>query len=491
MRHGKFTERRAIFWSCARTLVVAAVLLAATAAAANPAFDPEPWIEDLEQARGAFATKYANLEWAVFEREIDLVALFTTTRTRIEVASSDADVKAAFERMVKRFGDGHVRIRWSDSQAPQATPHADCQALNYDARMQGMSVAALIPAYTPLAGPVARVFPAGVIRGGKRTIGVIRIGVFTPEGFPELCAEALTALQIAPTALCDEACAEHIKDWVSARMTQDLMAQLHAIKSAGADVLVADLTDNGGGTEWYEAAMRMVTAVRLRAARIDFVRGTQWATELAEKEGKLRAAAGGEQGSARVLLLNLADQAAAKRREAESPCDSTPIWDGKHASCRWLGEGFFSSGLLESGDPELLRRRPWGSLVFEPVKFPYTEGVWSGPLIVLVNQGTASAAEGFAAELQDNHAAVIMGAPTLGAGCGHTDGSAPTVLKHSGARLELPDCVRVRADGTNEVMGVQPDILVGLRLEDGPHRRALRIAEKLPLAVARAFGKKN
>jgi C-terminal processing protease CtpA/Prc len=109
-------------------------------------------------------------------------------------------------------------------------------------------------------------------------------------------------------------------------------------------------------------------------------------------------------------------------------------------------------------------------------------------LIVLLNQGSASATEGFAAKLRDNHAAEQVGAPTFGAGCGHTDGSEPTILKNSGAKLELPDCVRWRADGTNEVMGVQPDILVGLRDHDGPHQRARRIAAALPAAIDRAIG---
>jgi C-terminal processing protease CtpA/Prc len=89
--------------------------------------------------------------------------------------------------------------------------------------------------------------------------------------------------------------------------------------------------------------------------------------------------------------------------------------------------------------------------------------------------------------LQDNHAAVVMGATTVGAGCGHTNGGAPTTLKNSGSILELPDCARLRADGSNEVMGIQPDVLVGLRTTDGPHRQGLRVSKKLPEAVARSI----
>jgi C-terminal processing protease CtpA/Prc len=120
------------------------------------------------------------------------------------------------------------------------------------------------------------------------------------------------------------------------------------------------------------------------------------------------------------------------------------------------------------------------------LKYEYQDAVWRGPLIVLVNGGTGSTAEQFTAELQDNLAAIVIGAPTAGAGCGHTDGGTPTTLHNSGAVLELPDCARLRKDGSNEVMGIQPDVLIGLRNEDGPHRRAFRISQKLSEAVNRA-----
>ena len=80
-----------------------------------------------------------------------------------------------------------------------------------------------------------------------------------------------------------------------------------------------------------------------------------------------------------------------------------------------------------------------------------------------------------------------MGAPTVGAGCGHTNGGTPTTLNNRGGILELPDCARLRADGSNEVMGIQPDVLVGLRTTDGSHRQGIRVSEKLREAVARAL----
>jgi C-terminal processing protease CtpA/Prc len=117
------------------------------------------------------------------------------------------------------------------------------------------------------------------------------------------------------------------------------------------------------------------------------------------------------------------------------------------------------------------------------MEHPYREGIWHGPLLVLVDQDTWSAAEEFAAVLQDNRAATIIGEPTGGAGCGHTDGAEPVILKNSGAGFSLPDCARLRADGSNEVRGVVPDIALPWGRHDGPRLRAMALLKALPSAM--------
>jgi hypothetical protein len=464
----------------------AALLLVPPTLSEPIGFDPKPWLEDLDQAREAVATKYANLEWLALEREVDLPALFADTRHRVESAANAAEARAAFDRLARRFGDGHVQFRWPTDKAPSMTVGADCAALGYNERMQGLPTAALMPGYSPVEAPMATVFPAGVIRRGHHTIGVLKMGVFTAQGYPALCASAKSKLQLNSEAACDEACADRIEQWASNRMSADLMAQLRTLKGAGADVLLLDLIDNGGGTEWAEAAARMVTGVRLKSERIAFVRGNHWTSAFDKQESELREAAENASAQDKSWLLALADEVQLRRREAATPCSSSPLWQGQRLSCSWLGAGFYSTGLLDSAQADRLRTKPWARLVFTPLKYEYQDAVWRGPLIVLVNGGTGSAAEQFTAELQDNLAAIVIGAPTAGAGCGHTDGGTPTTLHNSGAVLELPDCARLRKDGSNEVMGIQPDVLIGLRNEDGPHRRAFRISQKLSEAVNRA-----
>jgi hypothetical protein len=463
------------------------IFIAPSVAAASPVYDPKPWLEDLEQTREALSTKYANLEWVVIERETDLASLFAEAKAQLQSAASDSDARAAFDGLARHLGDGHVRFRWSMDQNPRTTPNADCAALGYDSRIRAGDAAALMPGYSPLTDAPAKEFPAGTMQVTGHTVGVIKIGIFTPRGMPELCAESLPALKLSSETLCSDACRDRVDTWVSDRMTRDLVAQLRAIENAKADVLLIDVANNGGGTEWAEAVARMVTSIRLKSERMGFVRGPHWAKHFADTVADLRAAAKVASREDAKMLNGLAQQVQGYQREAVTPCDPEPLWQRKRPSCHWLGQGFYASGIIDSADPKAVKSKSWAKDIFTPIQYPYEEGVWRGPLIVLVNGGTGSAAEQFAAVLQDNHAAVVMGAPTVGAGCGHTSGGTPTTLKNSGGILELPDCARLRADGSNEVMGIQPDVLVGLRTTDGPHRQGIRVLEKLPEAVARAI----
>src|SRR5580704_5548318 len=481
---------RQIFLLLLAVVVVPFSASTLTGSDAKP-FDPKLWIADLDQVREVFLTKYANLEWAVFQREADLPQLFADTEARIKRATNDWEARSAFERLARKLGDGHVVFDWPRSGGhgmPAASaPQEQCTALGYDPRMRAVPLAANSFGYQALSTPQSGEFPAGVISLGSRRIGVLQIGVFTPQGFPALCQAALRELAIAADKPCDDACSDRIEAWASGQLTHDLTAQLRAIKDAGAAVLVVDVAGNGGGSEWAEAVARMVTPIRLRSEELEFVRGEHWAKSFADDEASLRRFAEQASGPDRVLLLKIADEVEGRRKVALTPCDSAPLWQGAHPTCSWLGQGFYGSGFLASADPSQLRGKPWASLLFSPMEFPYEEGVWRGPLIVLVDRNTGSAASEFAAVLQDNHAATIMGEPA-GAGCGHTNGGTPTTLANSRATLEVPDCARLRADGSNEVMGIQPDVSVAFSAVDGARLRGARFMAKLSDAVERAAG---
>jgi len=444
-------------------------------------FDPKPWLEDLAQMRQAFSDKYVNFEWAVFERQADMSGLFADTQKRVETASNDADARAAFDRLLRRIGDGHLELQWPKSGATKLAAAIDA-CTNYDPANGGALVAALAQGYVSLDTPQSAIFPAGVITLGQRRVGVIKIAEFDPSATPVLCREALAALSIPAEKPCNDTCSARIDAWAQVRMNEDFIGQIEALKAARIDALLVDVAGNGGGTEWSAAAARMLTPIRLKSGGYRFMRGPHWVRKLGNLENNLRKAAESAAPEDRALLLKFADQTAQSKSDAATHCDAAPFWEGKRPACSFLAEG---PVFLQSADPATLRGKSWAPLVFSPMEYQYSEGIWRGPLIVLVDSGTASASEGFAGELQDNHAALIMGEHTYGAGCGHTDGGTPTTLKNTDAVLQVPDCVALRADGSNAIGGLVPDVLVGFRRMDGPRLKAVAFLAKLPEALER------
>jgi hypothetical protein len=462
------------------------MFVVSSSAVAAAAFDPRPWFSDLEQTRQVLLTKYANLEWAARDREVNFPAPFADIHARLERAQNDGDARAAFDRLARKIGDEHLAFIWPKEPAVAVAGQPDrCAAMGYDARTRGPLIAADAPGYQPLVTPQSDEFPAGFLAVGGAKIGIVKIGVFMPQGYPDLCLAALAALAIPADKPCEDACSDRVDSWVADRQTLDLATQLRALEKAGATALVVDIAGNGGGTEWSEAVARMLTPIRLRSEELRFARGEHWAKRFSDDAESLRQFESKASGEDRKLLHDLAGDVDTRRKEALTTCDATPLWAGAPLSCAWLGKGFYGSGLLAAADPATLRGKPWATALFSPMEFPYEEGVWRGPLIVLIDSGVGSAASEFAAVLQDNKAALIMGAPS-GGGCGHTDGGTPTTLTNSKASLVVPDCARFRADGTNEAMGIEPDVLVGFTPAEGPHLMARRFLDKLPDALDRA-----
>lgn len=86
----------------------------------------------------------------------------------------------------------------------------------------------------------------------------------------------------------------------------------------------------------------------------------------------------------------------------------------------------------------------------------------------------------FAAVLRDNRRAIVMGVPTSGAACGTFTGMGTHfTLPGSGALVRVPDCVRLRADGSNERRGVVPDRIVPWAPSDSAHQRARKTLDTL------------
>jgi hypothetical protein len=78
----------------------------------------------------------------------------------------------------------------------------------------------------------------------------------------------------------------------------------------------------------------------------------------------------------------------------------------------------------------------------------------------------------FAARMHDSGIAKTVGARTLGLGCGSMLETKPLTLPHSQLSIRIPNCVRLRADGTDEVAGIAPDFPVLPAANESPRARA-------------------
>ena len=87
-------------------------------------------------------------------------------------------------------------------------------------------------------------------------------------------------------------------------------------------------------------------------------------------------------------------------------------------------------------------------------------GAWTGPLAVLTDRNTASAAEELVTWLKDNDRAVIAGERTFGAGCGYVDGGSAIALKAAPLHIMVPNCSRYTREGVNEIEGIAPNVAI-------------------------------
>ncbi|MDL2405774.1 carboxy terminal-processing peptidase [Rhizobium calliandrae] len=125
-----------------------------------------------------------------------------------------------------------------------------------------------------------------------------------------------------------------------------------------------------------------------------------------------------------------------------------------------LAEAIDLTGLFVGRGPVVQERDARGKVNVESDDLPAP--AWTGPLAVLINRGSASASEIFAAAIQDYGRGVIVGEPSFGKGTVQTvinldqltHGSKP---KFGELKLTVAQFFRVDG-GTTQLRGVTPDI---------------------------------
>jgi hypothetical protein len=448
-------------------LLAAALVLLVVSAALYPrlAFDREGWLADYALLKRHMGVAYANLDWMREHRGIDTQALDCRTSEALHAARTNREARKALQAFLAAFDDPHLRVerhppRWwvrlsglwrdagverEEDVARAASGDQACRALGYENIDPGFGLAVeALPDWRSEAGPP---FPAGTFRlPADRTAALLRIAEFGEQKYRDVCVAAWNAAMRATPEPCGAGCQDSFRSVVLDSLTARVGSLAGALRRAGAEALVVDLTGNGGGSEWSSAVAAILAGRPLRAGPTGFVKHPHWTDRLREEVARADPEA---RSSIEAALA-----------AAEVVCDRRFLWLG--------GEG------LPTCRQVVIAELPPEEIPLEG-EDPRTR--WTGELWILVDGGTASAAEEVPALLADNGAARIIGEATFGAGCGYTHGGIPAELPHSGLTVWMPDCARYRRNGTNEIEGVRPHVALAWSEMNGEARaRALAAA---------------
>lgn len=393
-----------------RAALVLVALVLAVAAWDVATYDERAWLADYGRLKQDMAQGYANLDWMVERRGVDLVALDRQTTAKLENAHSRARAFFALRRFVRSFNDPHFRMKPGERPAPAQQPEAapvqassisvtepveapagaDCAAAGYEEGDHAFRFPfERMPGWTPLR---SNDFPSGLVGD----TGMLRIAQFGEDQYLAAC-QAVFQPGMGERAL---------KLAVRARQQALLADTLAELRDRGAKRLLVDVSGNGGGTEWVSSVVELMT-----------------------------------------------DQPMTRReaRIVGPACDRSAVWRGETAPCPVFEP--------DSGERATLRGN----------------GTWRGPLLVLADRGTGSAAEDFVAWLQQNKVATVLGDRTAGAGCGYVNGGNPTRLSVVPVDVWMPNCARLLDDGTNEVEGIAPDVPLPMGESADPAVQARRL----------------
>jgi carboxyl-terminal processing protease len=299
--------------------------------------------------------------------------------------------------------------------------------------------------------------------GGKSSQAEVGVTVQMIEGRPTITRverdSTAFAAGLRPGFIVTQIGAESMDDlWrkITARKERPVMEQsllLRATRSrlrgeAGTTVSLRYLDENG--------ASRATTLER-RTPDGQVVKFGDFPTPLVRIEtGRLAGAIGYLRFN--LLLLPMLDEL---RQAVKSFHDATGIiLDLRGAGGGEIGMTTALAGLFYTERASLGVTRLRQGELYRPV-FPSPDA-YTGPLIILTDEGTVSAAETFAAAMQENGRAKIVGRPTIGA-------ALPSVIERlpTGARLQYAiGEYRTPKGVVLEGRGAQPDALVEVTRRD-------------------------
>lgn len=457
-------------------------------------YDAAAWQRDYVQLKRLMEREYANLAWfASPEGGLDLPRLDRQTRRMLRAARNEGEARRALEAFVAAFKDGHFAVLGDEAEAhataAQAVPTrpVDASDIAGSCAAQGFLPTARVAFSLPLeslpnfrltSDGLSTVYRVGIATAVGGGIGFIRIQNFTMRAFPAACTLALQDLKAKGAAVDGKALRASAQTrWLSA-----FADEIAALKAAGMSALVIDVGNNSGGDDSGDLFARLLTGRPVHSARLRMA-ATGAARDYADEqlEGIAAALAASSSPDAQAMLAQAREFFTQAKAQAEQPCDMSWVWTQRRpwsgSGCKRLVDVGYAGGYAASLPRGSFGDRTVASRLSYPSSADDLWGLWTGPLYVLTDGRTHSSAEMFAAVVQDNHVGKTAGAMTGGDGCGFMGGMRPRMLAHSSLRLRMPDCLRLRADGRDEVAGVAPNLPVQPTAGEDARQRAERLIE--------------
>jgi hypothetical protein len=487
-------RRRAAF---AITAVAVATLAGPVGSRAAPpenaksAFDPAGWSADYAYLKSELEKSYSNLAWfASPQGGVDLPALDRRTQAVLAQAHSDAEAHLAIRDFVLSLHDGHfselpfLEPASTDSAAEPPKrdlshddPRDACAAMGYADKSQvafSLPFESLPPFKLETDG-VSSAFRAGLLTWNGARVGVVRIKNFSMRQYPSACER--TWARASKRERSDPA----FDDLVTDTWFATLAAQLRRLRAEHVDILLVDIGSNSGGSDSGEWTPRLLSAKPVRSARLLMSAAPVAQTYFDEEITAIKTAQAADPTAALQAKAeqSLAFFAAAAAELASRRCDMSWVWEEERpfdpAGCSRLIDVGFASGAIAEMTPSSYHDRRAAQKIYWPAAVDPWRGSWTGRVYVLANATSYSAAEMFAAVMQDNGIAKVVGVRTGGDGCGFMEDTPPVVLPHSHLRFRMPNCVRLRADGSSEVAGIAPDLPIAAIDGESPRARAARL----------------
>lgn len=480
--------------------VLSVALSMAFASHAAPAIDRDAWRGDLAVLKQTLQNDYAHLAWmASGQSGVDLPALERDAQQAITTAGSDAQAEQALRAFLAGFHDGHLKLLDRQAtEAPASAPAAvdprtleastGCAALGVlDEGRHDYSVPLqTLPGYHPTAGGADPALRSGVVAlpDGHR-LGLLRLHEFDALRYPGLCHRLWGQLRHADAV-------NDMRATLSDAWVAEIAATLRRFQQQGVDAVVVDVGTNPGGDDSGDTLTRLFSGSPVQSAPLWVSQSAAGRDYLQEQYERIDDALRRHHpdAGARPLLVQQRDRFAASLRATQAPpCDMTWVWqssrDWQALPCRRLVAAGSSGGPLATpavdriNDFLIAHRLDWA----QDLRRHWA--AWQGPVYVLTDAKTVSSAEMFAARLQDNHIARVVGSTTGGYGCGFMSPPPARTLPHSKLRIRIPNCVRLRADGSDEVAGISPDLPIDMRTDESARARAQRVLDAVSVDLAR------